>query len=74
MSEIILVRPDDPRLACGSLHHESKVTYEQTTIGRAAPLFLVIGRQASEETIRRGCDRFGLDAESVIRNLGGLPA
>lgn len=38
MSEIILVHPDDPRLACGSLHHESKVTYEQTTIGRAAPL------------------------------------
>lgn len=73
MPEIILARPDDPRLACAS-HPETRVSYEQGLIEADAPIYLVIGRQAPEEAIRRGCDRFGLDPERVIHDLGGLPA
>lgn len=73
MSDIILARPDDPRLACGS-HPETRVSYEHDLSEADAPIFLVIGRQATEEAIRRGCDRFGLDPERVIRDLGRMPA
>ena len=73
MADIILARPDDPRLFCVS-HPETSVSYEQDMIEADAPIYLVIGRQAPEEAIRRGCDRFGLDPERVIHDLGGLPA
>ena len=73
MPEIILARPDDPRLACAS-HPETRVSYEQGLIEADAPVYLVVGRQAPEEAIRRGCDRFGLDHEATLRAVEGLPA
>ncbi len=73
MSEIILARADDPRLFCVS-HPETSVSYEHDLIEADAPIYLVIGRQAPEEAIRLGCDRFGLDPEVTLRAVEGLPA
>ena len=59
------VRPGDPRLiACG--YSETAVGFEQTEGG---PTFLVIGHQAPEDAIDRGCLRFNLDRLQVMAAL-----
>lgn len=55
-------RPGDPRLIAWG-YSENAVGFEQTEDG---PTFLVIGHQAPEEAIDRGCRRFNVDRFQVM--------
>ena len=56
-TRVIILRPGDERLAAIS-YSDTAVGFEQTEDART---FLVIGHQAPEDAIERGCRRFGLD-------------
>lgn len=63
---VFACRPGDERLAFLG-YEDDAVAHEQAWDG---PVFLVIGLQAPEDAIERGCRRFNLDRAQVMNALG----